>query len=154
MEDVSGQCPDTVRTVEKELEAVKSRLQRRRPRLHITISEENYRWLKENVSNISDFIDKLVEAAKSGLRPYAGVIPKTNTGREGFEPPTAGLRVPRSTWLSYRPLEAYERRLIIKLVMYGLCVDPNFSGINGVFVAPPTDPGSCFSPGRERRSSK
>ena len=61
--------------------------------MHITLSEENYQWLKENVENASDFIDKLIEAAKHGFEQYLANTPKTNTGREGFEPPTAGLRV-------------------------------------------------------------
>ncbi len=62
-------------------------------------------WFKENISNISKFIDLLVEAVKQQINPAFVLISTMKAGREGFEPPTAGLRVPRSTWLSYRPTE-------------------------------------------------
>ena len=58
----------------KPLEVAKSRTNRNRPRLNITISKDNLEWLRKNVSNISKFIDRLVESAKSGIEPAFVVI--------------------------------------------------------------------------------
>ena len=74
-----------------------------RKRLHITLDPAIYEWLKKSTDNASRFIENLVMAVSQGIQPLAFIISKTDTGREGFEPPTAGLRVPRSAWLSYRP---------------------------------------------------
>ncbi len=64
----------SVRTVEKEGEQRKKRINRRRPRLHITISEENYNWLHEKTDNISNFIDSLITAVRSQIQPVAVVL--------------------------------------------------------------------------------
>ncbi len=75
-----------------------------RKRLHITLDPSIYDWLKKNTDNASRFIESLVNAISQQIQPLAFVISKTETGRRGFEPPTPGLRVPCSAWLSYRPL--------------------------------------------------
>ncbi len=76
---------------------------RNKKRMTIWFKPEVYDWLKKNVSNVSEFLNQLVESVKSQVQPAVILISKIDTGREGFEPPTAGLRVPRSAWLSYRP---------------------------------------------------
>ena len=76
---------------------------RYRKMLHITLDPAIYDWLKKSTDNASKFIESLVNAVQKQIQPLAFIISKTETGREGFEPPTAGLRVPRSAWLSYRP---------------------------------------------------
>ena len=49
---------------------------------------------------------EVVENEKSGIEEERiQTNPDTKVaGQEGFEPPTTGLRVPRSTWLSYWPM--------------------------------------------------
>ena len=95
------------RQKKKEAESPEGRAEpaegRIRKRLHITLDPAIYEWLKKSTDNASRFIENLVNAASQQIQPLAFIISKTETGREGFEPPTAGLRVPRSAWLSYRP---------------------------------------------------
>ncbi|MDK2795247.1 MAG: hypothetical protein PWQ22_1027 [Archaeoglobaceae archaeon] len=93
----TGTKSESVRRLQSEKEAS-------RKDLHVRISKELHDWLKQNVSNISKFIEKLVEGSKNQIQSAFVLISKSETGREGFEPTTAGLRVPRSSWLSYRPL--------------------------------------------------
>ena len=97
---VSGQKKKEAESPEGRKEPANDRY---RKRLHITLDPAIYEWLKKSTDNASRFIENLVNAVSQGIQPLAFVISKTDTGRRGFEPPTAGLRVPRSTWLSYRP---------------------------------------------------
>ena len=97
---VSGRKKKEADSPESRTEPSEGRI---RKRLHITLDPQVYEWLKKSTDNASRFIESLVNAASQRIQPLAFIISKTETGREGFEPPTAGLRVPRSAWLSYRP---------------------------------------------------
>ena len=63
------------RQIKSSPEPRKSKTNRNRPRLHITISQENYNWLKEKTPNASKFIDDLLNIVRSGIQPIAVVIP-------------------------------------------------------------------------------
>lgn len=65
--------------------------------LHVRISKEAYDWLKENVSNISKFIERLVEGSKSQIQQAYVLISKSETPPAGFEPATMWLTATRST---------------------------------------------------------
>ena len=74
--------------------AKKAQINRKRKRLYITISEENYIWAKENLQNVSDTIDKYLTGLRTG-NPFAVYL------FEEIEAPTGWAR--GSAWLERAP---------------------------------------------------
>ena len=70
--------------------------------LHLYIDKNILERAKRLIPNLSAFVE--AELAKAIILAGRGLLSNFGAGREGFEPPTAGLRVPRSSRLSYRPL--------------------------------------------------
>ncbi len=62
------------RQIKSSLEPRKSKTNRNSPRLHITLSQENYKFLKEKTPNASKFIDEILNIVRSGIQPVAVVI--------------------------------------------------------------------------------
>ncbi|MEM4541507.1 MAG: hypothetical protein QXP46_08430, partial [Archaeoglobaceae archaeon] len=54
--------------------------------MHITLSSDNYDWLKKNVSNASAFIDQLVRTVKDQIQPAFVLVKALGVG---FEPTRA-----------------------------------------------------------------
>ncbi|MEM2458562.1 MAG: hypothetical protein QXM61_06875, partial [Archaeoglobaceae archaeon] len=54
--------------------------------MHITLSSDNYDWLKQNVSNASAFIDQLVKSVKDQIQPAFVLVKALGVG---FEPTRA-----------------------------------------------------------------
>lgn len=66
-------------------EGSESENKRFRKRLHITLDPSTYDWLKNNVSNISKFIERLVEGSKSQIQ-QAFVIVSSESRRRALNP--------------------------------------------------------------------
>ncbi len=82
MQEIRTETPVSAHT-ESPVKARKSAKNRIRKRLNITISPENYNWLKEKIGNASKFIDSLIDAVKEQTQPAVVVISpvEPSTGR-------------------------------------------------------------------------
>ncbi len=82
MQDIRTETEVSAHT-ESSVKAGKLAKTRIRKRLNITISPENYNWLKERIGNASKFIDSLIDAVKEQTQPAVMVISPVgqSTGR-------------------------------------------------------------------------
>ncbi len=73
-------------------------------RVSLTVRKDVLEASREYIPNLPQFLEnRLLEFLKWVNHPLASTSNTQVTGRRGFEPPTPGLRVPCSAWLSYRP---------------------------------------------------
>ena len=102
---MNGDMSTHVDTQKRSKEKLEKRPKRQRQPIHLTWSKDLIKELRKKTDNISSFTERIIRAVLfEEPAELVAIIPKRLAGRRGFEPPTKGLRVPRSSWLSYRPL--------------------------------------------------
>ena len=79
---------------ESQPETSKRRKKRNKPTLHITLEKATYDWLKENVGNISQFINDLVKSFKNQIEPHIIVLTPKEAERRWCSLVTPGLAEP------------------------------------------------------------
>ncbi len=71
--------------------------ERKRRKYTFTLSDQAHEFLKNNVTNASRFVERLIEEAEKGIRGAYVTVSPIGVDSAGFEPAAFSLRTKRST---------------------------------------------------------